>query len=96
MQVDGLVETLSADGNSTEHDVIGPAYVSVSGNFGGGTAKIQRKGSDGTFRDLAGASYTAAADKLVDFPPRSQNTIRVNLNGSTTPALVVEIKGTRE
>mgnify|MGYP001812811864 CR=1 FL=1 len=95
MIVDGHIETLSADGDSAEVDVIGPAYVHLSGTFDSGTAKIQFKGSDGTWRDVAGASYAAAADKVVDFPPRSQNTLRVNLNGSTSPALVVGIKGER-
>jgi hypothetical protein len=86
------VDTLSANGQSVEVDVRGPAYFSASGDFGGGTVVLQRKASDGAWRDISLTSLTEAGDKLVDFPPRAENTLRASLSGSSSPDLDVIIQ----
>lgn len=84
--------TLSADGNSTEYGTVGPVRMSLSGSFGGGTAKLQAKDPSGAWVDVAGGSFTIAADQLFDFPEHTQNQLRVNMAGSTTPTLVIWIQ----
>ena len=84
--------TLSADGQTAWVIVIGPARVSITGTFGGGTAQIETKDPSGAAVDLAEGSTTDAIDKLLDFPPNSRNEIRVDLSGATSPALVVWIQ----
>jgi hypothetical protein len=83
-----VIQTLSADGNSSSVAVAHKVHVHLSGTFGGGTAKVQFQGEDGTWRDIAGASYTAAADEIIELG-RSQYNIRVNLASATGPSLVV-------
>ena len=84
-------ETLSADGNTSWVKVRGPVWVSIGHtggtNFGGGTAKIQRKNSAGGAVDIAGEAHTVAADRVIGFTPGSVNEVRVNLASSTTPDL---------
>lgn len=83
--------TLSADGNTVEHVNKGPVHVHVSGTFGGGTFKLQFLDNGGTWRDIAGASYTEAADKYVELAPAT--TIRGVLSGATTPSLAYNFRG---
>ena len=88
-------KTLTADGTTAFVKFIGPVAVSMYGAFLGGTAKVQRKDSTGATVDVAGTSKTAAADIVLDFPPKSVNLLAVNL-ASATPtspltSFVVEI-----
>ena len=84
--------TLSADGATSihSHETTGVAGVQVSaiGTWGGGTLVFEQKHSDGTWRAITGASYTADASKVVDVA--SGTLIRATLSGSTTPSLFVE------
>lgn len=85
-------QTLSADGSTTWAKVKGPCWVSLSGGFGGGTAKIQRKNAAGAAVDIVGESHTVAADRVIDFPEKSVNEVRVNISASTTPTLATSVQ----
>lgn len=85
-------ETLAADGSTTWQKVKGPCWVSLSGTFGGGTAIIQRKNKAAAAVAIAGESFTAITDRLIDFPPKSINEVRVTISGSTSPALVCSLQ----
>jgi ribosomal protein L21E len=87
-----MIQTLSADGNSSAITTNDKVHVHLSGSFGGGTAKVQYMGENGTWYDIAGASYTAAADEIIELG-KSQYNLRVNLASSTTPSLVVNLRG---
>lgn len=86
-----MLQTLSADGNSAAVTANHKVHVHLSGDFGGGTAKVQFQDEGGTWRDFAGASYTAAADALIELG-KSNYSIRINLASSTTPALIVNLR----
>lgn len=91
---DGNVQTLTADGSTTEAEYIGAVYVSVSeGTWGSGTLKIERKNANGEWKDISDASFTADFDKVLDFPPGSKNALRATLSGSTSPDLDVDMLG---
>lgn len=92
MTTSGNKQTLSADGNTTYVKVVGSARVSISGNFSSGTAKVQAKDPSDAAVDVANASYTAAADAFLEFPPKAINEVRVNLAGSGSPTLDVWIQ----
>jgi hypothetical protein len=97
-QTTGRTFTLSADGDTAEVEVHGACHFHVSGTFGGGTfgggtCKLQIEDNDGTFRDIANASHTAAADQIVRFPQRARSLVKANLSGATTPSLTVMIRG---
>ena len=87
-----MLQTLAVDGNSNSISTADKVHCHVSGTFGGGTAKVQFKDEGGTWRDIAGAAYTSAADELIELGS-SQYDLRVNLAGSTSPALVVILRG---
>jgi len=87
--VTGFEETLSADGSTAEVTTVGPVFLSLSGTFGGGTVAIERKGTDDTWRSIAGASYTSGVDKVLNFAPKGVNKLRATLSGATTPSLRV-------
>lgn len=93
MATTGDRQTLSADGQTTPRNFVGPVRVSLTGTFGGGTFKIQAEDPSGAFVDVALTSRTAADDFIIDFPAGSENKIRGDLSGSTTPALVVWNQG---
>lgn len=93
MATTGDRQTLSADGQTTPRQFAGPVRVSLTGDFGGGTLKIQSEDPSAAFVDVAGASRIAADDFIIDFPPGAQNKLRSDLAGSTTPALVITIQG---
>jgi len=87
-------QTLSADGTTTFKKFIGPVRWSLTGSFGGGTAKLQARdpsstASSGVVVDIAEASATAAVDKVIDFPQGAVNWLATNIASSTTPSLVV-------
>ena len=85
----GTRQTLSADGQSASLKVVGDCRLSLSGDFGSGTAKVQAKDPGGNSVDIAGASYTAATDTLLNFPTDAVNEVNIDLSGSTGPALVI-------
>ena len=93
MAVTGTFDTLTADGNSSPHRVIGPVRLSLTNDFGTGTAKLQAQAPDGSWVDVANGSFTAATDTLFDFPEFSQNNVRVNLASSSSPDLDIWIQG---
>ncbi len=76
-------QTLTANGTTGLRKFIGPVSVSFSGAFLGGTAKVQRRDSSGATVDVAGTSKTAAADLVIDFPPKSINYLQTNLASAT-------------
>ena len=85
--------TLSADGNSTERGTVGPVRLHLSGDFGsGGTAVLQAEDPSGAWVAVEGGSFTTLTDTMFAFPIGVQNNLRINLSGSTTPALVIWIQ----
>jgi hypothetical protein len=89
---DQVVE-FTANGTSTALPFTGPVFVGVSGTFGSGTVTIQRFSSDGVWRDIVSATFTAADDLRIDFAPGAQNVLRAVLTGATSPDLAVVIQG---
>lgn len=89
MASSGDRQTLAADGQTTSVKTINPVRMSLTGTFGGGTAKLQVQDPNEAWVDVAGGSFTAVTDTLFDFPKMSVNDLRVDISGSTTPALVV-------
>jgi len=83
----GTRQLLSADGQSTTLRVVGDTRLNLSGDFGTGTAKVQAQDPSGAFVDIAGASFTAATDTLLNFPDDAVNFVQVDLSGSSSPAL---------
>lgn len=90
---DGNEQTLSADGETTEVNVIGTARISATGSFGGGTLKVQEKRQDNTWKDIAGASFTDAFHKVLAFPSGSQTILRFSLSGASNPDIDTVIQG---
>lgn len=86
-------QTLSADGTTTFAIYTGPVWVSITGGFGGGTAKVQRlsNASPQAAVDISDTSTTEAKDYFIEFPKGSRNHLAVNIASSTTPTLAVEI-----
>ncbi len=87
-------QTLSANGNTDWAKIVGPCWVSGSSSFGGGTAKIQRKNAAGTAVDIVGESHTVAFDRVMDFPSKAVNQVRVTIAGSSAPTLAVSVQWT--
>ncbi len=92
-QGNGDRQTLSADDDTDAKRYGGPVRLSLTGTFGGGTAKLQSVDPSGVAVDVAGGLFTAITDTYFDFPLAASNVLTVNLAGSTTPALVVWIQG---
>ena len=92
MASSGERQTLVADGNTEDVGTVGAVRLSLTGGFGGGTAKLQAQDPSGAYVDVDGGSFTAAGDTLFDFPANVQNQLRVNIASSTTPTLVVWIQ----
>ena len=92
-QGSGDRQTLSANGQTNAKRYIGPIRLSLSGTFGGGTATLQSKDPAGNWVDIANGAFTAVTDTIFDFPGDVGNTVRVNLTGSTSPALVIWVQG---
>ena len=93
MATSGEQQTLNADGPSVTVATLGPLHLSLTGDFGSGTAKLQSKGPNGSWIDVANGSFTAVTDTIFDFPARSETDVRVDLSGATAPALVVWLQG---
>jgi hypothetical protein len=86
-------QVMSASGSTTPVVFIGPVRMSLSGDFGGGTAQLRN--NDGTNNvDVANGAFTAVTDTLFDFPA-VPNTLNVALTGSSAPALVVRLQSTQ-
>ena len=87
-------QTLSADSSTTWTKVKGSCWVSLSGGFGGGTATIQRKNKAGAAVAIVGEAHTVAADRILDFPERSTNEVRVTIASSSSPTLACSVQWT--
>tara|TARA_R100000808_G_scaffold2647_1_gene10206 strand:- start:1776 stop:2042 length:267 start_codon:yes stop_codon:yes gene_type:complete len=84
--------TLEANGNGDWTNIgDGKALITVSGTWGGGTAKIQLQQADGTALDVNGASWTANIASQLEFGAPAR--LRVNLASATSPDLDWEIRG---
>ena len=93
MSSSGDRQELSANGTTTFNKYRGPVSLSLSGTFGGGTAKLQRKDPSDAIVDVQGGSFTVVTDTIFDFPQGEVNDLAVNLAGSTGPALVIVTQG---
>ena len=85
----GDVFTLTADGQTPTFRATGTVHISLTGSFGGGTAKLQARTPRGSWVDIAEASFTYAVNKLCDFPGGAETDIRIDLSSATAPSLVV-------
>ena len=88
-------QVLSADGSTSAVSFVGPARLSLTGNFGTGTAQLQVRDPSSATISVANGSFTAATDTIFDFPAHTPNTLNVDLAGSSAPALVVWIQSGR-
>ena len=95
MTSSGDRQTLSANGTTVFKKYRGPVALSLTGAFGSGTAKIQKKDPSDAIVDIANGSFSAVTDTIFDFPQGEVNDLAVNLAGSTGPALVVVLQGKR-
>lgn len=92
MATAGDRQTLAANGQTEYVKTVGPVRVSITGDFGSGTAKVQMKDPSDAAVDVANASYSAAADAYLEIPLNAINEVRISLSGSANPALVVWIQ----
>lgn len=85
-----ISKTLTADGNAVLKKIRNTASITISGTYGGGTAKIQVCNTeDGTFMDVDNGDFTSGSNaKIVNW----SGYVRVNLSGSTTPSLLVTLE----
>lgn len=93
MSSTGEIQTLSANGTTVFKKYSGPIHLSLTGGFGGGTAKLQTKDPNGDIIDVADASWTDVTNTLFDYPENSINSVAVNLAGATGPSLKVWVQG---
>lgn len=91
MPSEGERFTLTADGTTATYSAKASLRLSLTGGFGGGTAKLQAVDPAGNFVDVANGAFTSATDTIFDFPEQTQ--VRVDISGSTTPTLVVWFQG---
>lgn len=82
--------TITADGTFLEHKVDGECSVFVHGTFGGGTISVERQCTDGQYRTIPEAVFTANTNKLLRFAQRAKNTLRFVMSGATSPSVFVE------
>lgn len=88
-------QTLAANGTTTVKLYNGPVRLSLSGTFGAGTAVLQALDPSGAAVDVVNGSFTAVTDTFFDFPTGAGNLLQVDLTGSTTPALVIWLQGSK-
>lgn len=86
-------EVLTGDGQTVAKTFRGPVWISLSGTFGGGTAKVRSQDESGAFVNIIGATFNAPVDQLLDFPPGAKNVLDIDLAGSTTPSLITNLQG---
>jgi len=79
--------TLTADGATQSISNTGSYTVTLSGNFGGGTAQLEYKNQAGTFIPYATSDYTFTTSVEVRINERATKVIRVSLTGATSPSL---------
>ena len=86
LQVTGTQETLEANGQTSGIIVVGPVRISMIGNDGGGTSKIQFKDRNGDWKDVPGiTTITVPTEVILGWPTGVRNEVRVDLAGSTNP-----------
>ena len=96
MASSGYTETLAADGATTWQAFVGPVVLKLTGaSFGGGSAQLQERNTEGATVDVAGGLFTVATHTVFDYPPDSVTELRVDLTGSSTPTLPVTLQGKR-
>lgn len=90
----GTILSLTGDGNTDAYVWPGgTGLYSAFGTFGSGTAKLQYSEDETTWIDTGTDSeFTADAGIVFELPECS---VRVNLNGSTTPTLSVVVSELR-
>lgn len=93
MATSGDRQVLTADGQTTARNYVGPVRVSLTDDFGGGTFKVQAEDPSGAFVDEPGTTRTAVDGYIIDYPPGAQNKLQGDLSGSTSPNLVVWMQG---
>ena len=89
-------QTLTANGTTTFRRFIGPVRLSLTNDFGTGTAKLQCKDPSDATVDVANGSFTATTDTIFDFPVGAINELAVNLASSSGPDLDIWIQGHRQ
>lgn len=91
----GYTETLTANGSTTEYDVIGAAVVRVNeGTWGGGTVTLEYYDTElAEWKDIVDGVFTADFNKVLNFPLGSENRLRATLSGATGADLDVNIQG---
>lgn len=77
--------TLAANGDTTAVAFRYP-HVHLSGTFGGGTVTCYFSDDGGSWRAIAGATFTTADDVTFEFERETQ--VKCTLSGSTSPSLV--------
>ena len=87
-------QVLSADGSTSAVAFVGQVWLSLSGNFGGGTARLQSRDPSSANVALANGAFTAATDTLFDFPA-APNILNVSLTSASGPALVVRFQSSQ-
>ena len=95
MSSSGDRQVLTANGTTTFRKFIGPVRLSLTDDFGGGTAKLQTKDPSDATIDVDGGAFTALTDTRFDYADDAINELAVNLAGSTSPDLKVWIQGKR-
>lgn len=95
MSSSGDRQVLTADSTTTFRKFIGPVRLSLTGTFGGGTAKLQTKDPSDAVIDVDGGSFTALTDTRFDYADDAINELAVNLAGAGGPSLKVWIQGRR-
>ena len=93
MASSGTQQTLNADGQTEWVTTMGPLRLSLKGDFGSGTAKLQARNPDGDADDVTNGSFTEVTDTIFDFPERSETDVRVDLSGATNPVLRAWLQG---
>ena len=94
MSGSGSIETIEGDGNGTAALTVGPVRLSLTGDFGTGTATLQAETPSGAYVAVDGGAFTDVTDTIFDFPENSRNKLRIVVSGSTNPELVVWIQST--
>ena len=85
--------TLGADGSTKWVEVYGRCHLSLTNDFGTGTATLEALAADGSTVSIANGAFTAATDTVFDFPRYGINNVRITLASSSSPDLDVWIQG---
>ena len=85
-------KTRASDGPTKEFKAVNDTRIHGDGTFGGGTVVLQEKQIDGTWKDMANASYTEDFDDVAAIGVE-QAVLRFNLSGSTSPDINLSARG---